>query len=60
MLLSKTRLIGIEKKMYKWMEKRKANSRDNHKWQKPSSEHRHIKYVTSHEIFVTIGIFGQN
>ena len=44
MLLSKTRLIGIEKKMYKWMEKRKAKSRDNHKWQKPSSEHRHIKW----------------
>ena len=29
---------------YKWMEKRKAKSRDNHKWQKPSSEHRHIKW----------------
>jgi len=42
MLLSKTRLIGIKKIFYKWMEKRKAKSRDNHKWQKPSSEHRHI------------------
>jgi len=32
------------KKMHEWMEKRKAKSRDNNKWQKPTSEHWHIKW----------------